>query len=241
MKITWPLFATALFAALFTLSCSRTDESEPAAQVAEEHATPATAVAETVPQAQAHPGEAPYLAHCASCHDKVVYKAPSRLFIGMTGPQNILDSMNGGMMSEQATGISAADRRAIAEFLTGQNMDELAEARQPPACDAEHGFDVSVTPHCNRLGDRPWKHSFPAGTDRQTDRCKRTQAGSEVGICLSKRHQGAFTACLRWWRHLFRQPGWHGAGAGCKNRMSALEIQGARGSAHRHRHLSMVR
>ncbi len=113
---TGPYSLSALCAAVLTLSCSRTDEGEPSAQTPDENAP--AAVAENAPQTQAHPGEAPYLAHCASCHDKVMYKAPSRLFIGMTGAQNILDAMNGGIMSEQAAGISAEDRRAIAEYLS---------------------------------------------------------------------------------------------------------------------------
>jgi len=29
---------------------------------------------------EAHPGEAPYMEYCASCHDQGVYKTPSRMF-----------------------------------------------------------------------------------------------------------------------------------------------------------------
>ena len=77
-----------------------------------------------------HPGEAPYQAYCASCHDQVMYKAPSRFFLGMMGAQNILNSMNGGIMSEQAAEISAGDRRAIAEYVAGHSLDDLAEVKQ---------------------------------------------------------------------------------------------------------------
>ena len=59
-------------------------------------------LAESEPAEQPHPGEAPYMEYCASCHDQGIYKTPSRMFLGMIGPENILNSMNGGTMEEYA-------------------------------------------------------------------------------------------------------------------------------------------
>lgn len=109
--------------------------SEPVATGAVEQAPPA-----------AHPGEAPYLERCAGCHDEVVYKAPSRLFLGMLGPRNVLASMQGGLMAEQAAGLDDETRRAIAEYVTGVSLDAYVEPPEPPACDAEHGFDAARPP-----------------------------------------------------------------------------------------------
>ncbi len=92
------------------------------------------------------PGEAMYLTHCAACHDQPVYKAPSRMFISMSGARNVLASMNGGSMTEQAAMLDATSREAIAEFLTGQNPSALPEEKQPPLCDADHEFDASRIP-----------------------------------------------------------------------------------------------
>jgi len=92
------------------------------------------------------PGEKDYLESCASCHDKAVYKSPSRLFIGMMGARNVLAAMNGGPMSEQAMALDDAKRKAIAEFLTGQDPDNLPPEVEPPLCDAEHGFDPGKPP-----------------------------------------------------------------------------------------------
>ena len=86
------------------------------------------------------------MANCAICHDQALYKAPSRLFVSMMGTKNILTAMNGGLMSSQAANISAQDRRAIAEYIAGYSLDDEVEASKPPACDAEHGFDPSITP-----------------------------------------------------------------------------------------------
>ena len=155
MKTCLQALIIALLTSALTISCS-----EQAGESAPETTNVADAPAESEQAPQAHPGEAPYLAHCANCHDQVMYKAPSRFFVSMMGAQNILNSMNGGMMSEQAAPISAEDRRAIAEYIAGTSLDDLAEARQVPACDAEHGFDVSKTPISSGWGVDPGNSRF---------------------------------------------------------------------------------
>jgi len=157
MKTTWPAMAITLATALLALSCSRTDEQHGTAPPSPQSTE---AAAENTPQAQAHPGEAPYLTHCASCHDQVMYKAPSRFFLSMTGAQNILDSMNGGMMSQQAAGLTPDEKRAVAEFIAGQSLDEMAAEKKPPACDAEHAFDYSITPIATGWGVDPGNTRF---------------------------------------------------------------------------------
>ncbi len=170
-RLIFVLLLAALLVSLLSTACSRTDSEENAAAEASATntgdataAAPENAVAETV--AQPGPGEAPapgeslYLAHCSQCHDQVMYKAPSRLFIGMLGPVNILNALNGGLMSEQAAKVDADGRVAIAEFLSGQKVGDLAEPPSPPACDAEHGFDVTQTPVSTGWGVDPSNTRF---------------------------------------------------------------------------------
>jgi len=104
------------------------------------------AAAAAAPAEAPHSGEAVYLKHCAECHDKTVYKSPSRLFISMIGARNVLASMTSGSMIEQASMLDDADREAIAEFLTGQNPNDLPEEKPPPLCNADHGFDAGSIP-----------------------------------------------------------------------------------------------
>ena len=103
-------------------------------------------IAESNNAEQLHPGEAPYMEHCASCHDKGVYKTPSRMFLGMIGPENILKSLNDGTMTEYATDIEPEQRRAIAEYVAGRSLSDGAAPKAPPPCDEQHGFDASQTP-----------------------------------------------------------------------------------------------
>jgi len=118
-----------------------------ACQKVPETVDPAVAIDAPAP----HPGESVYLDNCASCHDKAVYKTPSRLFISMMGARNVLSAMNGGLMAEQAAGLDDVNRKAIAEFLTGQNPDDVPPDVNPPLCDSQHAFDAG---DCN-LPTRP--------------------------------------------------------------------------------------
>jgi polyvinyl alcohol dehydrogenase (cytochrome) len=93
-----------------------------------------------------HPGEAPYMQYCASCHDGGVYKSPSRFFLSMIGPENILNSMTGGTMTQYATALEPEQLRAIAEYVTGRSLVEGEVPKAPPACDDQHGFDPGQTP-----------------------------------------------------------------------------------------------
>lgn len=142
-----PFLAAAWLVAVLSTGCS--DQGDPASP-GEAGRLPESA--EAANQPPAHPGEALYLQHCASCHDQETYKAPSRLFISMAGPRNVLAAMVDGTMAEQASAIDMAGRRAIAEYLTGVSLDSLVEAPLPPTCDAAHAFDPAAPPSAAGFG-----------------------------------------------------------------------------------------
>jgi polyvinyl alcohol dehydrogenase (cytochrome) len=54
--------------------------------------------------------------------------------------------MNEGAMVNQAAALNAAGRRLVAEYASGQDLDELQSQPAPPVCDAESGFDPKLTP-----------------------------------------------------------------------------------------------
>ena len=109
---------------------------------------PATAAEKTAQQlAPSHPGEELYREYCASCHDKAVYKAPHRMFIGMMAPDAILAAMNGGVMTGMAADLNAQQREAIAEYVAGRSLDSIRETLAPPMCEGEVAqFDRSRLP-----------------------------------------------------------------------------------------------
>jgi polyvinyl alcohol dehydrogenase (cytochrome) len=65
------------------------------------------------------PGAAIYHGICQHCHEGQAPKAPSRTFIQMMTPEAIELALTVGIMKQQAAGLSHADRRNVAEYLSG--------------------------------------------------------------------------------------------------------------------------
>jgi polyvinyl alcohol dehydrogenase (cytochrome) len=67
-------------------------------------------------------GQALYKRNCAQCHDDGINRAPQRdAFLSMT-PERVLAAMETGAMVTMANNRTAAERRSIAEFLTGKRF-----------------------------------------------------------------------------------------------------------------------
>jgi polyvinyl alcohol dehydrogenase (cytochrome) len=62
-----------------------------------------------------------YKQRCAACHDKSSEtRAPAPTSMRMMSPENILRSLETGLMKDQGAAMTAQDRRTIAEFLTAK-------------------------------------------------------------------------------------------------------------------------
>ena len=81
-----------------------------------------TAAAQAQAPAAAPDGADLYKRSCASCHDTGVGRAPTREQFRAMLPDRVLSAMETGGMVTMANGRSAAERRAIAEFLTGKTF-----------------------------------------------------------------------------------------------------------------------
>lgn len=108
-----------------------------------------------------HPGEAAYQRACASCHEGGVPKAPHRMFLEMMPADNILASLETGVMKQQAAGLSAAERRAVAERLAGHALGSQAARAPAPRCEgAEAQFDRARPPRPAGWGATAENHRF---------------------------------------------------------------------------------
>ena len=67
-------------------------------------------------------GEALYRTKCASCHDRPApdSRAQTREALKDRSPEAIVDALTGGAMRYQGISLGGAERRAIAEFVTGK-------------------------------------------------------------------------------------------------------------------------
>jgi polyvinyl alcohol dehydrogenase (cytochrome) len=63
-----------------------------------------------------------YQQSCASCHESGVNRAPSRDTLRQMQPERILTALERGAMISMANRLTPAERRALAEFLTGKTF-----------------------------------------------------------------------------------------------------------------------
>lgn len=94
-----------------------------------------------------HPGKALFEANCAGCHNGGVPKAPQQVWLEMMAPDAILAALNGGIMSQQAAGLSGKQRREIAEYLVRMPLADYRPPAPPPMCGAQQArFDRAASP-----------------------------------------------------------------------------------------------
>ena len=79
-------------------------------------------------------GAALYKERCALCHDaSAETRAPAPAALRQMSPENVVRSLESGLMKEQGATLSAAQKRTLAEFLTSKT---IAGVSQPPKSNA---------------------------------------------------------------------------------------------------------
>jgi polyvinyl alcohol dehydrogenase (cytochrome) len=73
--------------------------------------------------AQRVDGSAVFTKNCAMCHDgAATSRAPAPEQLKSRSPESIVDALTGGAMRYQGLSLSGAERKAVAEFLSGKTM-----------------------------------------------------------------------------------------------------------------------
>jgi len=66
-------------------------------------------------------GAALYQEHCAMCHDhSAETRAPAPSALKMMSPENVVKALESGLMKDQGAPLAAAQKKTVAEFLTGK-------------------------------------------------------------------------------------------------------------------------
>src|SRR5260370_1314602 len=64
-----------------------------------------------------------YKQHCALCHDSPgPTRAPALSVMRQMSPETIVNSLEGGLMKQQGAALASAERRSLAEWLTGKTI-----------------------------------------------------------------------------------------------------------------------
>jgi polyvinyl alcohol dehydrogenase (cytochrome) len=123
-------------------------------------AAPVIAVAAAVVlQAQASTGEKVFADRCASCHSGAAdARAPAPESLRSRSPQAIVESLVNGAMRTQGSRLTGAERRAVAEFLTGRSIaGDVAGATTGRCATLQQDRGPA-----DRTGTRGWRGWSPA-------------------------------------------------------------------------------
>jgi polyvinyl alcohol dehydrogenase (cytochrome) len=176
------------------------------------------------PRAAAQPAavnaENVYKEHCAACHDEPTGRTPSRAALKDRSPETILLALTTGSMSMQAVALSVAEKRALAEHLSGKTFGAAASSAN--ACPTREtrltafaarpqwngfGVDSSNSRYQKNPGltaaDVPnlklkWAFGFPGGAQAYGNPAivaGRIYVGSDTGTMYSL---DAGTGCTHW-------------------------------------------
>src|SRR5262245_38268006 len=84
--------------------------------------------------AHAQDGAGLYARHCTQCHDSGLPRVPTRRVLSGMEPERILAALETGTMRTQGAQRSAAEKRAIAAFLTGKTVGDSPAPPPPKMC-----------------------------------------------------------------------------------------------------------
>ena len=176
------------------------------------------------PTLSAEDGAALYTQLCATCHDAGSERAPNREAFRALTPERVLTAMESGAMLSMASSRTGAERRTIAEFVTGRSFAQaLSTTPSPQAmCRAASGAFSNplngpawngwgVNTSNTRFQDTPgftpaqvsrlkvkWAFGFPGelSSDSQpTTAGGRVFVGTQSGAVYSL---SASTGCVHW-------------------------------------------
>ena len=105
--------------------------------------TASTMAATTAP---ARPPAEVYKAHCASCHEGGVPRAPHAVKFQMLGPVAILNALEHGVMRTQGAALTADERRSLAEFLGGATLPASRTVAHKRCASRANVFDFDRPP-----------------------------------------------------------------------------------------------
>lgn len=109
-------------------------------------------------------GNAVYVRTCAACHENALTHAPGKAAIASLTADSVLRVLTTGRMKQQAAGLSAEERQAVAQAVTNKPLGIAAEveAAMPRCSGAAARFDANEPPRFDGWGlDGRNGHAIP--------------------------------------------------------------------------------
>jgi len=102
--------------------------------------------------AQAPSGAAVFDNHCAACHAGTYARVPPVAALRERPRESIVDALVTGVMRQQGAELSDAERRAVAEYLTGRAPGSRGVDTAAARCAAPPPLNLSGGPRWNEWG-----------------------------------------------------------------------------------------
>src|SRR5215470_5311901 len=103
--------------------------------------------------AQAPDGAAVFQRYCAACHNGAPdARAPRAEALREISPEAIIDALVSGAMRVQGSRLGGAERRAVAEYLSGRKIGVDVAGAAAGHCPAQTKFDLRSGPAWNGWG-----------------------------------------------------------------------------------------
>jgi polyvinyl alcohol dehydrogenase (cytochrome) len=119
-----------------------------------------------------HAQDAPtlYKAHCSACHDRSAEtRAPNPTALAQMSPENIIRSLESGLMKDQGATLSSSQKQALAEFLTGKTIGQAIPQAKSNTCPNANAAFSPTGPTWNGwgadLGNTRFQSATQAGLD----------------------------------------------------------------------------
>ena len=158
---------------------------------------------------QAPNGEAIYRQSCAGCHNGTLPRMPSRDALKTLTPEHVETALSSFSMRRQGAALGLAERRAVAEYVTGRPPGSyrapLEVIPKSAYCTAAPAGDPLAGASWNGFGGDLRNSRFqPAAAGDLAD-C-RAAAEAEVGVWISRRLRVGLAGHRRRQPRICRQP-----------------------------------
>lgn len=105
-------------------------------------------------------GKLLYRKHCEQCHGGAVLKAPELSLLSIMSPGSVLKAMESGVMQQQASAMTAGERRLLAEHLTGQKLAATGTSYYQSCTGDASKFDFRQPPDASGWGINNHNHRY---------------------------------------------------------------------------------